>query len=68
MWTVLMQRYGDSEAHHYIQGVYSTEKDAKLAGEIEEAWRGGKYTALVQEFMLDAPSTLESINNWEQCK
>lgn len=67
MWTVLMQRWGDSEGHHYIQGVFSTEADAKLAGEIEASWRGGKYTPLIQEFVLDAPSSLEHIENWRQC-
>lgn len=39
-----MLRFGDTESHHYIVGVFATEELANRAGFIEKAWRGGtKY-------------------------
>ena len=31
LYVVLMRRYGDTESHHYILGVFSDEKLAKQA-------------------------------------
>lgn len=36
-----MLRFGDTESHHYIVGVFATEELANRAGLIEKAWRGG---------------------------
>jgi len=44
MYVLKMNRYGDSEKHSYIVGVYSNFETAEYAGLIEEYWRGGKYT------------------------
>jgi hypothetical protein len=49
------QRHGNDETHHYLIGVYSTETQAKFAGNIEESWRGGKYVAKITEMEIDAP-------------
>jgi hypothetical protein len=48
-------RHGDDESHHYLIGVYSTEVQAKFAGEAEESWRGGKYVAKITKLTVDEP-------------
>lgn len=53
VFVVTMQRWGDKESHNYVQGVFTTLKDAELCGRAEEAWRGGKYEANITECILD---------------
>ena len=48
-----MLRWGDTEAHHYIVGVFSDKEKAIYAGEVEAAWRGGKYSYRIEEVGLD---------------
>lgn len=48
-----MLRWGETETHHYIVGVYSTFKQAELAGEAEKTWRGGKYEYKISPLNLD---------------
>ena len=48
-----MYRYGDNQKHSYVLGVWSTKKDAEGAGGVEEAWRGGKYTASITDWIVD---------------
>lgn len=62
-----MQRYGSSESHHYIVGVYTTIEQAKLAGEAERSYRGGKYEPLVQEFVLDEPIPTTVLVYHQEC-
>ena len=50
-----MLRWGDPECNSYVIGVYSTKHEAKLAGDIEVTWRGGKYKARINEFEMDKP-------------
>ena len=38
-----MLRWGDSETHHYIVGLFDTPKEAKKRAEKEADHRGGKY-------------------------
>ena len=34
-----MLRWGDSETHHYILGVFSNKEDAELVCDMEKSWR-----------------------------
>ena len=62
-----MLRFGDPERHSYIIGVYSSLAHAKLAGAVEESWRGGKYEYIVEEFELDSTVSQEKYNNHYRC-
>jgi hypothetical protein len=53
IYTVHAYRWGDRERHSYTVGVYSTENSAMKAADIEEDYRGGKYTCEVLEWTLD---------------
>ena len=54
LYTVEMLRYGDREAHSYIEGVYSDEKLAHKNGKAEKEWRGGnKYEYHITRFVLN---------------
>lgn len=48
-----MLRYGGNEAHHYIIGAYSTDVQARFAGECEVSYRGGKYDYRITELEVD---------------
>lgn len=54
VYVTIAYRWGDHQGHSYIVGVYETKERAKLAGEVEETWRGRKYECEVQEFPLDS--------------
>ena len=56
-----MQRGGDSHAHHYLLGAFSTLEAATRAGEVEKTWRAGKYEYLVTEIELDAAIDAEKM-------
>jgi len=47
VYTVHAFRFGDTERHSYIVGVFSDEEKAIRAAEEEEAYRGGKYACEV---------------------
>lgn len=59
-------RWGDRESHSYVVGVYSTREQAKLAGDAERSWRGGKYECVVTEFELDFLNT-EKLDYHKEC-
>ena len=59
LYVTEMLRWGDTESHHYIVGVYSSREGAAFAGEIEKTWRGGKYEYQITESELDAPASQE---------
>jgi len=51
-----MLRWGESDTHHYVVGVYSTREAAEFAGEVEQSWRGGikyEYRVVVVELDVD---------------
>lgn len=54
LYTVRACRWGDTETHSYIVGVYSKKTKALNAAEVEEEWRGGKYICQVLEWSMDA--------------
>ena len=53
VYVVLMQRYGDPEAHSYIAGVFSSIEKAEKAGNDEYNYRGGKYEYVIREEIID---------------
>ncbi len=54
VYTVRACRWGDSETHSYIVGVYPKKHAAQKAAECEEEWRGGrKYVCEILEWTLD---------------
>ena len=55
LFVVEMLRFENREAHSYVLGVYTTHAGAKFAGDAEEEYRGGKYSAEISEFVLNAP-------------
>lgn len=60
-----MLKYGCTESHHYILGVYSTKAEAELAGEVEKTWRGYAYEPNVIEMELDKPMPgVKTLNHW----
>lgn len=68
VWVCEMLRWGASESHHYVLGVYTSEALAKQAGEVEVSWRGGKYDYRILQVMLDAPIAQEKIDHHEACQ
>jgi hypothetical protein len=60
VFVVTMRRYGDREKHSYVLGVYTRSWEAEKYGAVEEVWRGGKYKAEVQAFVLDEEPKAEA--------
>ena len=52
-YIVTAYRFGDRELHSYIVGVYSTYELAFQYADIEENFRGGKYTCEVLAVKVD---------------
>jgi hypothetical protein len=55
LYVVKMNRWGDSENHSYIEGVYDTEQQAIAMGNHERMWRAGKYEPEILTFPLNEP-------------
>lgn len=58
-----MLRFGDTESHHYIVGVFTTESKAIYVGEVEKAWRGGtkyEYRVVAENVNEEPPN-----KHWE---
>jgi len=47
MYIVTAYRYGDTETHSYVLGVFGTEEIARTVSEYECDYRGGKYSCKV---------------------
>ena len=54
IYTVMAFRWGDTENHGYIVGVYSKKQAAINAANDETQWRGGKYECEVREWAIGA--------------
>jgi hypothetical protein len=52
IYTVHAFRWGDRENHSYIVGIYPKKHAAQKAAEIEEEYRGGKYSCEILEWVL----------------
>lgn len=53
VYVVIMNRWGSSEGHHYLVGVFQKLEDAKAAAEEERQHRGGKYEWLIEAWSLN---------------
>ena len=53
IYTVHACRWGDTETHSYIVGVYTKKQAAVNAAITEEEYRGGKYMCAVLEWMMN---------------
>ena len=53
VYVVLLRRWGDTETHSYIYGVYSNLSDATDHAIAAEDERGGKYVAYIEEQPVD---------------
>ena len=53
LYVVIMQRWGDPELHHYVEGVYDDPAKAVEAGNKEQEWRGNKYEPLIEECTIN---------------
>jgi len=55
LYIVLMYRYGNTESHSYLLGVYDTLTEAKINAQAEYASRGhGKYCTQILRTNLNA--------------
>ena len=54
IYTVTAFRWGDTENHSYIVGVYPKKQAAINAANDEAQWRGGKYECEVREWTIGA--------------
>ena len=43
VYVLLMRRWGDSEGHTYVRGVFGDKEMAEKIGAEEKEYRGGKY-------------------------
>jgi len=53
MYVVVAYRWGNTEKHSYIVGVFTLDKDAISAAELETTYRGGKYSCQVEKCRTD---------------
>lgn len=53
VYVVTMQRWGDSESHNYVQGVFTKKAQAEKCGAAEREYRDGKYEPRITEMILD---------------
>ena len=55
IYIVQAYRWGDTDKHSYIVGVYSSYELAVGASSWEERFRGGKYSCEIYTSSLDTP-------------
>jgi len=53
VYVVTAYRWGDKESHSYVVGAYNNSGRATCAAEVEEDFRGGKYSCEVVEIIVD---------------
>ncbi len=56
VYVVIAKRWGDSETHNYLVGVFSKESKAISEAMIERNQRGGKYECFVYCAWVDTVS------------
>lgn len=67
VYVVTMHRWGDSETHNYVQGVFTKKAQAEKCGEAERAYRGCKYEPKITEIALDQHDE-DSVDYLKQCQ
>ena len=53
VYVVTMQRWGDNETHHYLEGIYIDIKTAKTQGEEESLHRARKYEPHIEKLKIN---------------
>ena len=61
VYVTTMYRWGIRENHSYVLGVFQKAIDAKIAGDDEHQYRGGKYEYEVLETELDAKADYKRV-------
>jgi hypothetical protein len=59
VYVTLMRRWGGEEAHHYIEGVYTTHELAMRHGIANRNYRGGKYEPHIVEMEMESEDFTE---------
>ncbi len=67
VYVVTMQRWGDSETHNYVQGVFTSVEEALSCGQAERSFRGGKYEPKITEHILDEHD-IEALDYHKECQ
>lgn len=68
LYITQMLRWGLDNSHHYIVGIFDSPDRASYAGEVEQSWRGGKYTYEVIPMQLNPSLGSEKIKNHINCQ
>ena len=68
VYTVLAQRWGDDESHHYIVGVFLNKEHAQNCGFAETQYRGNKYDCKIEEHDLEDSDITEQIEYLPELK
>jgi hypothetical protein len=59
IYVVQMYRWGDTDLHSYIEGVYDSREEAEKHGMAEERSRAGKYEPKIWVHPLNEPRGLK---------
>lgn len=65
LFVVQMFRWGDQDAHSYIEGVYTTRRAANKHGNAERVSRAGKYEPKIWVHPLNEPRMLKYMSDEE---
>jgi hypothetical protein len=53
IYTITAYRWGETDNHSYVVGVFSTLEKATICADAHTEYRGGKYACVVDELRLD---------------
>ena len=65
LYVVHMYRWGDEDAHSYIEGVYDNKATARKHGKAEQEWRDNKYEPKIWTHPLNEPRKLKYMTDAE---
>lgn len=58
VYILTMRRWGDTEGHQYISGVFTDLAECCIEGLEHKHFRGGKYEPYIQETLVDDTNSL----------
>jgi len=61
VYVVEMLRYGNREAHSYIDGIYSDRDIAEANAKLHMIYRAGKYEAEIHEMQIDGAKGRDTV-------
>jgi len=67
IYVVLMHRFGNNEMHTYVLGTYDSLAQAQFSANVEEYWRGGKYSATIYHDTLNKRLDEEKLEYYHTC-